>query len=404
MNYPFPVIRNISDVLPVIEGRPEFVVVDKGHYLSVRYVMSGDSTFPPVVIPDESGLCNGLIDRSATILRECRGLLFCKYTGVILRRPYHKFFNLGERGDEVADLTEPHTVLTKLDGSMVTPFIVDGTHLRWATKAGITDTSMQAEVFVATRPEYAVFAQMCIQNGLTPIFEWTSRKQQIVLDYPQDNLILTAARDMWSGVYLSFEALHILAQAAGIPVVSDICKSRTLTIDEIKAWTDAEGVVLRFDSGHMVKVKSDWYVMQHRAKDGIMRERDTVLLVMEDKIDDVLPMLPAIDQDRLRAFAGRVNADLVQFAEDVTKIVLDARLNGMEKEKFAAYADHARIKKHLVSAAFSIWEHRANNLRREAFEWGRWFVAKYSRSNESLKTKAQLILKNARWIEKDAEA
>lgn len=400
MNYPFPVIHNIKDVMPIIADRPEFVVVDKGHYLSVRYVMTSDSTFPPVVIYDESGLCNGLIDRSATILRECRGMLFCAHTGDILLRPYHKFFNLGERGDTVVDLTQPHTVLTKLDGSMVSPFLVNGEHLRWATKAGITTTSMQAEVFVSTRPRYTTMAKFCIDSGLTPIFEWTSRQQQIVLDYPQDSLILTAVRDRWTGEYMPHDKMVRLFSAA-IPVVE---KLPAPTIDEIKAWTNAEGVVLRFDNGHMVKVKSDWYVLQHRAKDGIMRERDTVTLVIEDKIDDVLPMLPPIDQDRLRAFAGRVHDDIREFSEDVAKIVLDARLSGMEKEKFAAYAAKSRFKKHLVSAAFSIWDHRSNNLRREAYEWGRWFIAKYSKSNESLKNKAQLILKNARWIEKDAEA
>lgn len=48
MNYEFPLIRNISDVLPAIAGRDEFVVAEKEGYTVINYnVMMGD-TFPDV--------------------------------------------------------------------------------------------------------------------------------------------------------------------------------------------------------------------------------------------------------------------------------------------------------------------------------------------------------------------
>ena len=37
MNYDFPVIKNISDVLPAIEGRDEFVVAEKDGYNVINY-------------------------------------------------------------------------------------------------------------------------------------------------------------------------------------------------------------------------------------------------------------------------------------------------------------------------------------------------------------------------------
>ena len=50
-------------------------------------------------------------------LMECRGIKFCP-EGLILARPFRKFFNYGERG---ADLPahRPHYITHKMDGSMV---------------------------------------------------------------------------------------------------------------------------------------------------------------------------------------------------------------------------------------------------------------------------------------------
>ena len=37
MNYEFPIIRNISDVLPAIHGRDEFVVAEKEGYTVINF-------------------------------------------------------------------------------------------------------------------------------------------------------------------------------------------------------------------------------------------------------------------------------------------------------------------------------------------------------------------------------
>jgi len=52
-----------------------------------------------------------------------------------------------------------------------------------------------------TNKKYQQFAKWCIENRLTPIFEWCSRKQRIVIDYPEDKLVLLAVRENMSGKY-----------------------------------------------------------------------------------------------------------------------------------------------------------------------------------------------------------
>ena len=193
MRYQFPLIRELGDVLPAIEGRDEFIVVQKDGYQVVNYAVAFEDTFPAIESVNDA------------IRRECRGLIF-DLEGKLIARRYHKFFNVNERDEtqmSAIDWTRPHRILDKLDGSMISPIPVRD-NLRWTTKMGITDVAMQAEVFVATQPKYVDFAKQCIKDGFTPVFEWCSRKSRIVLDYPEDQLILTALRKNDSGEYMRY--------------------------------------------------------------------------------------------------------------------------------------------------------------------------------------------------------
>ncbi|KMR26836.1 hypothetical protein EV34_14995, partial [Staphylococcus aureus] len=68
----------------------------------------------------------------------------------------HKFFNISENDGvslDKVDLNRSHLFMEKLDGSMIRPFLLSS-GIRWGTKMGITDVSMQAEEFVAKNPKY----------------------------------------------------------------------------------------------------------------------------------------------------------------------------------------------------------------------------------------------------------
>jgi RNA ligase len=192
MHYAFPIIRTIEDVLPHIEGRPEFVVAEREGYTVINYVVAMADTFD-MTGPDDLG---------GAIRRECRGLKFSP-NGDIAARPFHKFFNIGEREEtqsRLIDLSRSHTIMEKLDGSMIHPMMVDG-YIRWMTKMGITSVAMQAEEFIAKNTRYKDFAVWCIENRMTPIFEWTSPFNQIVLSYEEERLTLLAVRDNITGEY-----------------------------------------------------------------------------------------------------------------------------------------------------------------------------------------------------------
>lgn len=321
MNYEFPHIANISDVLPAIEGRNEFTVAEKEGYTVINYNVMMSDSFD----------CN--------IRRECRGIIFDSKTGDIIRRPFHKFFNVNEREetqDHVVNMGREHAILEKLDGSMIAPFHVDG-NLIWGTKMGATDVAKPVEEFVKNNAPYSAFARKMIACGFTPIFEWCSRKQRIVLDYKEDTLILTAIRAINSGFYVPYQSMVADAEDFNIPVVRQFDPQTDMKafLEYVRDLEDLEGFVVRFDDGHMLKLKCAWYVQIHKAKEAILQDRNIVELILDEKLDDVKAHLPAEDRDRLTQFESDINMAINISASDI-RIWLDSLIrNGVDRKTFA---------------------------------------------------------------------
>ena len=393
INYQFPTIRNISDVLPHIDGVKEFIVVKKEGYTVINYVMQGSDTFPPVYIHDEN-MSEPTYDLTAAMRRECRGLIFDGETGEVLSRRYHKFFNHGEKSDSVVDLSKPHDILEKLDGSMISPIMLNG-GIRWTTKMGITEIAMQAEVFVAGHPEYVKFAEEILHEDLTPIFEWCSRQNQIVLDYPEDKLVLTAMRNNLFGTYEHQVGLEYFGTCYGIPVVDSMRVEVPLDklVEVVRSFEDVEGIVIRFNDGHMVKVKADWYVSLHRAKSLPDNQRDVITLILDEKVDDLYPLLPVEDQARLALFQAAVNEDIHRFTTAVHETLFLIRSSNIERKDFAVntHVSHA-----VRSAVFHLWDIPTPEVRNEAREWATTHIRRNMGSGASL-LKAQGVLTTARW-------
>ena len=262
----FPVINHIDDVLWAIAGRDEFIVAERDGYKIVNYLVNFADTFPDLedCQTDEEV-------RLTLIRRECRGIIF-DATGNIISRPYHKFFNALERKETSLtriDVNKPHVVLEKLDGSFIRPFIVNG-ELLLGTKMGATDIAKTVWSFVDKNPQYRAFMMHHCQMGYTPIFEWCSRSQRIVIDYPEDRLVLTGLRHMITGTYVVYDQLVRIAQDHKI----DCVKALDASVEDFQAFVaftrqleGLEGYVVRFEDGTMYKVKGEHYMNLHHTKD-----------------------------------------------------------------------------------------------------------------------------------------
>lgn len=285
MNFGFPYIEHINDVLRAIaiKGRPEFFVVEKDQFTFINYNVAYADTFPDVT------------DKESAILRECRGLVFDSKTGIIVSRRLHKFFNLNEKREcdaDKVDLSKPHVVLDKVDGSMITflPKIVDDQIIMTpASKMGFTDTAVQLEPFLKENPQYQRFALYAYGAGLTPIFEWCSPKNTIVIRHNTDKLVLIAIRDTKSGEYTHIDQLKETGKTFNIPVV-DSLESQTDIANLAKIIREKEsieGVVVRFDDGHMVKIKTEWYVLLHKTRSDLDSDKKLTEAILSGQIDDL---------------------------------------------------------------------------------------------------------------------
>lgn len=299
----FPVINHITDVLPVIDGSKEFIVGTREWGSFIDYTFTHNETF------------------DHPIKLECRGIKFDK-SGAILARPLHKFFNYHEVKD--VDWSVPYVVETKMDGSMVHSVKVDGT-IMLMTRAGITDQSKAATKFLTTyRPDTLQMCQLLAAIGKTVIFEYVAPDNQIVVRYDKPELHLLAIRDNVTGEY--------------DPLYMSLLSRRfeRNVINEARNLTGEEGVVVKFTNGQWIKVKSDKYVMLHRARSDIVCEKNVLKVVLENKVDDLLQILPEKDADRLREYSRGVWKNIADAVQQIQQVYIS--IWNADRKEFAAKA------------------------------------------------------------------
>ena len=329
MRYQFPTITHLDQVRPAIAGCDEFIIAERDWGYVVNYMVAMSDTFPFVFTEEDA------------IRRECRGLLFHK-DGSIMARRLHKFFNINERDEtqfHAVKWSQPHVILEKLDGSMITPVIMPDGGIRWGTKMGITEVSMQAEEFVARHPQYEQFARWCEDKfGYTPIFEWCSRQQRIVVDYPEDRLVLIAARRKDSGVYASLQWLQEYGDMFDIEVIktySGSAQSMAHLMDETRDAEGIEGYIIRFDDGHMLKIKAADYLRKHKTKDAISLEKNIISLLVNEQMDDVKAFMLEDDRKRVEEFETDFFIGINQVVQSYDRYFDTVIAHGLDRKQYA---------------------------------------------------------------------
>lgn len=322
----FPVIEHIDDVLPHIEGRKEFIVIDKGWYVVIDYVLQTDDTF---------------LGEHSSVRRECRGLKFHSNTGVILARPLEKFFNVGEREEtslESIGNQKPRSVYLKMDGSMVHGVVNHDGEVELMTRKGRTEIAKAAEK--ALSDEHKSFIYHSHAMGYTATFEYTSPTNRIVVPYEDSSVTLLALRDKETGVYqLPLEKTFMFNKGweDNIPIVSALECGETVSdvVKTIKDWDKDEGVVIVLQDKSRVKVKADYYVLRHKAKDNLSREKEVLELVVNHQEDDLIPLLDSEGAKALKGYANDVRNNLAEAIKRLESLVREAKESGADRKEFA---------------------------------------------------------------------
>jgi RNA ligase len=73
-------------------------------------------------------------------------------------------------------------------------------------------------------------------------------------------------------------------------------------IEETKAAEGLEGYIIRFNDGHMLKIKGEWYLRIHKTKDNLTHEKNVVDLLVNEKMDDAKAFMMDEDRNRVEEF------------------------------------------------------------------------------------------------------
>lgn len=344
VHYEFPPIRHIDDVLPYIDGDCFRVSAKACGNTYINYVKMGNDTFPPFVSLHEFQLGTGeLANLSAAIRRECRGIAFDTATGSIVSRPFHKFFNVGEREDmdiPTLNFGAPHVVQDKVDGSMLRPIPTEF-GIRWGTKMGVTDVALIAEDWMVDHQYFYEFAERYMREGKTPIFEFTSPGNRVVVDYgAEPQMTLLAIRDNVTGQYFDYDnTLMLIAERWNIPLAKaydPVEGDPTVYLSAVKSSDDLdEGIVIQWDNGHRAKVKTETYSILHKVKEAGRTERTLIQAIWDGKVDDLLPMLPEDDRARVQRFVSAYWRDVRTLGADIFALYNAMRDEYETKKAFA---------------------------------------------------------------------
>lgn len=298
-------IEHIDEVLPHVQGRSDFVVAQREGYTVIDYVYAAEDTFDhPIRI-------------------ECRGIKFGP-DGRVLARPFGKFFNINEKAhtqSHLIDLSQPHLIMEKLDGSMIHPAIVGG-NVVLMTRMGHTDVAKRAEILLTD--ELRAFCSGALEAGVTPIFEYTAPTNRIIIKYDKPQLHLLALRETISGAYRDYATVRANALRHGIDVVPHVPTAWQTTAEFVefaRLLQGKEGFVIRFDNGLWLKMKGDDYVLKHKSKDQISLEKNALALILTGGTDDVMPLLTDEDRAELETYKSAVHAGVATTAAHLDALV-----------------------------------------------------------------------------------
>jgi RNA ligase len=247
------------------------------------------------------------------VTQQCRGLIVNAKTGMVVARPWPKFFNYGERDVEF-DLTAPVEVTDKHDGSLgiLVRMPLEGPLI--ATRGSFTsDQALHATDLYIDR--YA--GRWTPQEGLTYLFEIVYPANRIVLDYGDtDDLILLGAVHIASGATYGPAALPEWRGRR-----TKVFAHRTLAEAlEAPPRKNAEGVVVRFPAtGTLVKLKQADYVTLHRIVTGLNARVVWEKCAEPGGLPALLEALPNEFQDWAIDLAADLNAQATEIEHQAVK-------------------------------------------------------------------------------------
>ena len=271
----------------------------------------------------------------------CRGLIFDSVTGEVIARPWEKFFNMGQRDNEI-NMHAPVEVSDKLDGSLGILYRRPDGELAIATRGSFaSEQATHATDILGNKHKYLLDYQTGIEgdssyfskmvNEWTFLFEIIYPDNRIVCDYgDMDDLVLLGAVHKQRGHYIGPGPASALLIWDG-PVAETFRAEKFVDALSLPDRRGKEGYIIR-SGNKIVKLKQSDYVELHRIVTNLSPRTIWQMLKDGKTAKDICMDIP----DEFHRYVEDIASDLVsQHAGIVFEAVLEfhaANKEVMEKD------------------------------------------------------------------------
>lgn len=290
----------------------------------------------------------------------CRGLIFDSVTGEVIARPWKKFFNLGQRENEI-DSDAPVEVTDKMDGSLGILYQRPDGLWAIATRGSFnSDQALHATELFNDRYQSVLEKHTSINGNSefagwvkswTYLFEIVYPENRIVVDYgDMDDLVLLGSVHKRHGYYEG-PRLSAVCMAWDGPVTETWQYKSFVEAVSFPDREGMEGVVIR-SGKKMVKLKQQDYIELHRIVTNLspkaiwemLAAGRTVRSICADIPDEFHKYVSDIADDIYTDYAGIKLVAYINFARAKEEAFASADADGNVSRK--AWAEAIKSKEH----------------------------------------------------------
>lgn len=313
----------------------------------------------------------------------CRGTMFrMDHDPVLVCRPMQKFFNLNENPSTMSlDLSEDNidTVEYKEDGSIISTFIHHG-ELHVKSKGSLSsEQALAAQAYLDANPQYKNELLQLTKAGITIDLEYCAPDNRIVLIYTHPCLTVLHGIVVQTGHHINLHCdnkkLHkeydmepkypnILANLVKKPEAPEGYGALIASAPEL---TGIEGFIVYLKNGPTFKIKTEWYLTQHRCIDTINSDARLYEAILANATDDIKSLFAT-------------NEAVISRIEALEKVVFE-KFNSIAAEMQNYYDTNKHLDRksyaikctqehpHIMSGAMNLYIGRSKDAESEAKQW-----------------------------------
>lgn len=216
---------------------------------------------------------------------QCRGLIVHRETGEVIARPWKKFFNYGEHDIELK-MDTPVRVFDKIDGSLGIcyptsddPGWAIATRGSFESEQALRGTEMLRRAWLHRWVPHQEF---------TYLFEIIYPENRIVVDYKaRSEIVLLDVLETHTGESVVDYNWAPIPE----PWVDELDVNTLGEALKLTPRSNAEGIVLRFADGLMLKMKQEDYIALHKIVTGL-NEKTVWEALKEHRFMELLDKVP----------------------------------------------------------------------------------------------------------------